>query len=72
MYLTAVLQQDLKTAAKNVNDWLGVTAVVPLVGGFLADAYVGRFWMVLISSLIYLTVISLTPHIFSAYEPLTN
>ncbi|CAN6442894.1 unnamed protein product [Victoria cruziana] len=54
MYLTAVLQQDLKTAAKNVNDWLGVTAVVPLVGGFLADAYVGRFWMVLISSLIYL------------------
>ncbi|XP_031488385.1 protein NRT1/ PTR FAMILY 5.6-like [Nymphaea colorata] len=54
MYLTTVLQQDLKTSAKNVNDWLGVTAVSPLLGGFLADAYIGRFWMVVISSLIYL------------------
>lgn len=56
IYLNKVLHQELKTAAKNVNDWVGVTTVVPLVGGFLADAYVGRFWMVLISSIIYLLV----------------
>ncbi|XP_031486179.1 protein NRT1/ PTR FAMILY 5.6-like [Nymphaea colorata] len=59
IYLNKVLHQDLKTAAKNVNDWVGVTTVVPLVGGFLADAYVGRFWMVLISSIVYLLGLSL-------------
>ncbi|CAN6471564.1 unnamed protein product [Victoria cruziana] len=59
IYLNKVLHQELKTAAKNVNDWVGVTTVVPLVGGFLADAYVGRFWMVLISSIIYLLGLSL-------------
>ncbi|XP_026414077.1 protein NRT1/ PTR FAMILY 5.6-like isoform X1 [Papaver somniferum] len=53
VYLTKVVHQDLKTAAKNVNYWSGVTTMMPLLGGFLADAYFGRFWMVLISSTIY-------------------
>ncbi|KAF5729628.1 protein NRT1/ PTR FAMILY 5.6-like [Tripterygium wilfordii] len=58
-YLTKVLHQDLKIAAKNVNYWTGVTTTTPLIGGFLADAYTGRFTMVLISSLIYLIGLSL-------------
>ncbi|KAK6126019.1 hypothetical protein DH2020_040246 [Rehmannia glutinosa] len=33
---------------------IGVTAMMPLIGGFLADAYLGRFSMVLASSIIYL------------------
>ncbi|MCL7037472.1 hypothetical protein MKW94_029837 [Papaver nudicaule] len=53
VYLTKVVHQDLKTAAKNVNYWSGVTTMMPLLGGFLADAYFGRFSMVLISSTIY-------------------
>ncbi|KAF8395178.1 hypothetical protein HHK36_019120 [Tetracentron sinense] len=53
-YLTKVIHQDLKTAAKGVNYWSGVTTMMPLVGGFVADAYLGRFSMVLISSIIYL------------------
>uniref|UniRef100_A0A5B6ZFD3 Major facilitator superfamily protein n=1 Tax=Davidia involucrata TaxID=16924 RepID=A0A5B6ZFD3_DAVIN len=53
-YLAKVMHQDLKTAAKNVNYWSGVTTVMPLVGGFLADAYTGRFSMILLSSIIYL------------------
>lgn len=56
LYLTKVMHQDLKTAAKNVNYWAGVTTIMPLIGGFLADAYTGRFTMVLLSSLIYLLV----------------
>ncbi|KAL0344509.1 UNVERIFIED_CONTAM: protein NRT1/ PTR FAMILY 5.6 [Sesamum radiatum] len=39
IYLTKVLHQDLKTAAKGVNYWSGVTTMMPLLGGFLADAY---------------------------------
>ncbi|CAL9180314.1 unnamed protein product [Musa hybrid cultivar] len=54
IYLTKVLRQELKTAAKNVNYWSGVTTVVPLVGGFIADAYLGRFSTVIISTLIYI------------------
>jgi hypothetical protein len=55
-YLTKVIHQDLKTAAKSVNYWAGVTTMMPLFGGFLADAYTGRFSMVLLSSLVYLLV----------------
>lgn len=56
-YLTKVLDQDLKTAAKNVNYWIGVTTMMPLIGGFLADAYTGRYRAVVISSIVYLFVI---------------
>lgn len=53
IYLTTVLHEGTAQAAKDVNNWSGVTTVMPLVGGFLADAYFGRYWMVLISSIIY-------------------
>lgn len=53
-YLTKVQHQDLKTAAKNVNYWVGVTAILPLFGGYLADAYTGRFSMIMFSSFVYL------------------
>lgn len=56
IYLTRVIHQDLKTAAKNVNYWAGVTTLMPLFGGFLADAYLGRYSTVLASAVIYLTV----------------
>ncbi|KAL5567612.1 hypothetical protein UlMin_024187 [Ulmus minor] len=58
-YLTKIIHQDLETAAKNVNYWAGVTAVMPLVGGFLADAYTGRFTMILFSFIVYLMGLSL-------------
>ncbi|AES71046.2 protein NRT1/ PTR FAMILY 5.6 [Medicago truncatula] len=53
-YLTKVMHEDLKTAAKDVNYWSGTTTLMPLIGGFLADAYTGRFPMILFSSLVYL------------------
>lgn len=56
MYLTKVVGQPTATAAKNVNTWQGVSAVFPVVGGFLADSYVGRFKTILLSSIIYLLV----------------
>lgn len=57
MYLTKVLHIDLKTAAKSCNYWSGVTTMMPLLGGFLADAYLGRFSTVVASSLVYIMVI---------------
>nr|XP_043612103.1 protein NRT1/ PTR FAMILY 5.4 [Erigeron canadensis] len=53
-YLNHVLKQPLGTAAKNVNLWHGVSAIFPLVGGFVADSYVGRFKTIIFSSVTYL------------------
>ncbi|KAL7195215.1 hypothetical protein ACSBR1_035435 [Camellia fascicularis] len=54
IYLTRVIHQDLKTAAKSCNYWIGVTTIMPLFGGFLADAYLGGFCTVFASSIVYL------------------
>ncbi|RDY02224.1 Protein NRT1/ PTR FAMILY 5.6, partial [Mucuna pruriens] len=57
-YLTKVMQEDLNTATKNVNYWVGATTLMPLIGGFVADAYTGRFRMVLFSTIVYLKGLS--------------
>ena len=57
VYLTTIIHQDLKTAVKNVNYWSGVTTLMPLLGGFVADAYLGRYTTVLVATTIYLMVI---------------
>ncbi|VVB16492.1 unnamed protein product [Arabis nemorensis] len=54
VYLTTILHQDLKMAIRNANYWAGVTALMPLIGGFVADAYLGRYATVLVSTTIYL------------------
>jgi peptide/histidine transporter 3/4 len=54
IYLTKVMHQDLKTAVRNVNYWSGVTTLMPLFGGFLADSYLGRYPTVIGSCIIYL------------------
>ncbi|CAL9235952.1 unnamed protein product [Arabidopsis halleri] len=54
VYLTTILHQDLKMAIRNVNYWSGVTTLMPLLGGFIADAYLGRYATVLVATTIYL------------------
>ena len=55
-YLTNNLSQPVATAAKNVNTWVGVSAIFPMLGAFIADSYLGRFKTILASSLIYFLV----------------
>ncbi|KFK34643.1 hypothetical protein AALP_AA5G172400 [Arabis alpina] len=54
VYFTTILHQDLKMAVKNANYWSGVTTLMPLLGGFVADAYLGRYAAVLLATIIYL------------------
>ncbi|KAH9313926.1 hypothetical protein KI387_022553 [Taxus chinensis] len=53
-YLTNVMQQSNATAAKNVNIWSGVASILPFIGAFVADSYLGRYRTIVLSSLVYL------------------
>lgn len=63
-YLTNNLGEPVATAAKNVNTWIGVSAIFPLLGAFVADSYLGRFKTILASSFIYFLV---SPPMFNHY-----
>ncbi|XP_028770011.1 protein NRT1/ PTR FAMILY 5.4-like [Neltuma alba] len=52
-YLTNVLQQPTPIAARNVNIWVGLSFMFPLLGAFIADSYLGRFITIIFSSIIY-------------------
>ncbi|KAI9115312.1 hypothetical protein K1719_013631 [Acacia pycnantha] len=52
-YLTNVLEETISEAAKNVNTWVGVSFVFPLLGAFIFDSYLGRFNTIIVSSIIY-------------------
>ncbi|KMT18883.1 hypothetical protein BVRB_2g029840 [Beta vulgaris subsp. vulgaris] len=53
VYLTTQLHEDTVSSVRNVNNWNGVVWMTPIIGAYIADAYLGRYWTFTISSLIY-------------------
>jgi hypothetical protein len=55
-YLVTVLHQGTGESISIVYNWSGTAWILPLLGGFLADAYWGRYWTIIVSAVIYLMV----------------
>ncbi|XP_057533323.1 protein NRT1/ PTR FAMILY 5.10-like [Amaranthus tricolor] len=53
-FLTGKLRQSTATAAANVNAWSGVASLSPVLGAVIADSFLGRFYTILVSSIIYI------------------
>lgn len=53
VYFKHKLHQSTATASKNVLNWSGTCYITPLIGAFLADAYLGRYWTIASFSIIY-------------------
>lgn len=56
MYLTNELHLPTATAAKNVNMWIGLSSLFPILGAIVADSYLGRFKTIIYSTCIYFLV----------------
>ncbi|XP_068658197.1 protein NRT1/ PTR FAMILY 5.10-like [Aristolochia californica] len=74
-YLTGPFGKPVAEAAASVNIWSGCIFVFPLLGAFLGDFFLGRYWMVLIASLLYvlgtslLTLSALSPSLHPTQCP---
>ncbi|WVZ55402.1 hypothetical protein U9M48_006064 [Paspalum notatum var. saurae] len=53
IYLTDKLHQGTVEASNNVTNWSGTVFLTPLIGAYVADAYLGRYWTFVVGSAIY-------------------
>ncbi|KAJ4822763.1 hypothetical protein Tsubulata_004155, partial [Turnera subulata] len=54
LYLTRKLHEGTVTASNNVTNWAGTVWMLPILGAYVADAHLGRYWTFIIASIIYL------------------
>ncbi|XP_018820931.1 protein NRT1/ PTR FAMILY 5.2-like isoform X2 [Juglans regia] len=59
IYLTEKLRQGTVTSANNVTNWAGTIWMTPILGAYVADAHLGRYWTFVIASIIYISGMSL-------------
>ncbi|TYH64185.1 hypothetical protein ES332_D07G248500v1 [Gossypium tomentosum] len=55
VYLTRELHEGTVKSSNNVNNWVGTVWITPVLGAYIADAHLGRYWTFLIASAIYLS-----------------
>ncbi|XP_072956828.1 protein NRT1/ PTR FAMILY 5.2-like [Typha angustifolia] len=55
LYLTTKLHQGTVSSANNVTNWVGTIWMTPIIGAYIADAHLGRYWTFITASIIYLS-----------------
>ncbi|XP_076938899.1 protein NRT1/ PTR FAMILY 2.13-like [Bidens hawaiensis] len=55
VFLMKVFHMNQVTVSNLINIWSGLTNFTPLIGAFISDAYVGKFWVIAFSSFATLT-----------------
>lgn len=56
VYLMRVFNMDQVLSATIVNTWFAVSNITPLIGAFVADAYLGKFLTIALASFASLVV----------------
>ncbi|XP_042469073.1 protein NRT1/ PTR FAMILY 3.1-like isoform X1 [Zingiber officinale] len=60
-YLTQQLHMPLVQASNTLTNFNGTSSLTPLLGALIADSFAGRFWTIIVGTLVYqLGMISLT------------
>ncbi|XP_057416037.1 protein NRT1/ PTR FAMILY 5.1-like [Lotus japonicus] len=52
-YMTVHLHKNVVTSITSVSNWSGLSWITPILGAYIADSYLGRFWTITLSLLIY-------------------
>jgi len=55
-FMFYVMHRPFTSSSNAVNNFLGISQASSVLGGFLADAYLGRYWTIAIFTTIYLAV----------------
>ncbi|KAM0058825.1 putative proton-dependent oligopeptide transporter family, MFS transporter superfamily [Helianthus debilis subsp. tardiflorus] len=50
VFLMTIFHMNQVSASNLINIWSGITNFAPLIGAFISDAYVGKFWVIAFSS----------------------
>lgn len=54
LYMTKKLHQGTVKSSNNVTNWVGTIWITPVLGAYIADAHLGRYWTFIVASAIYL------------------